>query len=152
MARLPVLGVVLAAVAAAPIAVHAQTLQEAEQMVRVGEYDDAIRTYMRIARREESPAAGRGLVRTLIEVGRHDDAIREGRRFNESQTPQLSNVLGEALYRRGNIVDAEAAYRAAIAGASDSLVARINLAILRYERGRGGSDAGGRGHWGTGAA
>ncbi len=134
-ARLPVLAVILAAVAAGPIAVHAQTLQEAAQMVRVGQYDDAIRTYMRMARREESPAAGRGLVRTLMEVGRYDDAIREGRRFNQSQAPQLSNVLGEALYRRGNIADAEAAYRAAIAGASDSLVARVNVAILQYERG-----------------
>ncbi|MFB3069342.1 MAG: tetratricopeptide repeat protein [Gemmatimonadales bacterium] len=133
--RLSVLvgGALLSALIAAPAG--AQSLTEAQQMVRVGEYDDAIRAYMRIARREESPAAGRGLVRTLMEVGRHDDAIREGRRFNESQTPQLSNVLGEALYRRGNIADAETAYRAAIAGASDSLVARVNLAILRYERG-----------------
>ncbi len=95
--RLSVLYVLLVALNASSVALHAQTLQEAEQLVRVGEYDDAIRAYMRIARREESPAAGRGLVRTLLEVGRHDDAIREGRRFNESQTPQLSNVLGEAL-------------------------------------------------------
>ena len=125
-------GALLSALIAAPAG--AQSLTEAQQMVRVREYDDAIRAYMRIARREESPAAGRGLVRTLMEVGRHDDAIREGRRFNESQTPQLSNVLGEALYRGGNIADAEAAYRAAIAGASDSLVAPVNPAILLSER------------------
>ena len=137
-ARLSVWGVAVSCLAVGPkVGVGVtQTLDEAAGMVRAGEYSDAIRAYRRLVRDDASPRAARGLVRTLSEVGRYDDAVREARRLNESHRPQLSNVLGEALYRRGEVAAAEASFRAALAGgASDSLVARVNLAILRYEKG-----------------
>jgi len=127
-------GVVVAATALAPGTALAQSRSEADQLVRVGEYDDAIRAYRRMARTGDV-VAGRGLVRTLMEVGRYDDAEKEARALNEAQSPQLSNVLGDVLYHRGRIDGAEQLYRAAIRGASDSVVARLNLAILQYERG-----------------
>ena len=113
----------------------AQTLSAADELARTGQYDDAIRAYKRLAERGGSPQAGRRLVRTLMEVGRYEDAVREARQLNESQSPHLSNVLGEVLYYRGRTEEAEGAFRDAMAGSSDSLVARINLAVLQYERG-----------------
>ena len=128
-------GAVISLLALNPEVARAQTLEEAQQLARVGKYTDAIRAYGRLAPRSDSPLAARGLVRTLMEVGRYDDGLREARRLNASLAPQLSNVLGEVLYQQGNVSEAEAAFLAAMRGASDSLIARVNLAILRYERG-----------------
>jgi tetratricopeptide (TPR) repeat protein len=118
----------------APGVVTAQSLQEADELARVGEYDEAISAYTRLAGQGDV-IAGRGLISSLMEVGRYDDAIREARRLNAAHEPQLANVLGEALYARGNVAQAEAAFRAAIEGASDSLAARLNLAVLHQDRG-----------------
>ena len=127
-------GAVVGVTALVPGSALAQSLSEADQLVRVGEYNDAIRAYRRMARAGDV-AAGRGLVRTLMEVGRYDDAEQEARALDEAQSPQLSNVLGEVLYYRGRIDGAEQLFQAAIGGASDSVVARLNLAISQYERG-----------------
>lgn len=108
-------GAVVGVTALAPCTALAQSLPEADQLVRVGEYDDAIRAYRRLARAGDV-VAGRGLVHTLMEVGRYDDAEKEARALNETQSPQLSNVLGEVLYYRGRIDGAEQQFQAAIGG------------------------------------
>ncbi|MCZ6918745.1 MAG: tetratricopeptide repeat protein [Gemmatimonadetes bacterium] len=111
-----------------------QTLDDARLAVRSGEYRDAIRAFTRLARDGEV-AAGRGLVRTLAEVGRDDDAEREARRLYASASLQFANVLGEVLYARGRLDEAEPLFREAARGATDSLTARLNLARVQYDRG-----------------
>jgi cellulose synthase operon protein C len=103
-----------------------------------GRYDEAIAILTPLAERADAtPGARRLLLRTLAEVGRYEDAERAGRRFAGGSTGgELSNVLGEVLYRRGKVAAAESAYvRAGTARASDTLVARLNLGVLRWERG-----------------
>lgn len=117
---------------AAPAA--GQALQDARAARRAGEYREAIRAFTRLAR-DGDVAAGRGLVRTLAEVGRYDDAEREGRRLYAAGARQFANVLGEVLYTRGRLDEAEALFREAAGGAADSLTARLNLAVLQYDRG-----------------
>ncbi|NIM50614.1 MAG: tetratricopeptide repeat protein [Gemmatimonadales bacterium] len=104
-----------------------------------GRYDDAISGFTRLVRRQPASAeAARGLVRALGEVGRYRDAEHTARRFVErnSRSPELWTLLGEVLLRQGRRDEAERAFANAVrGGASDSLAARLNLAILRYERG-----------------
>jgi tetratricopeptide (TPR) repeat protein len=104
-----------------------------------GRYDDAIARFSRLAERQpEAAVSVRGLVQTLTEVGRYDRATRVARRFVEQNptSSELWNALGETLVLQGRREDAEAAFAKAVAGgASDSLTARLNLAVLRYRQG-----------------
>jgi tetratricopeptide (TPR) repeat protein len=111
-----------------------QTLDDARAARRTGEYRDAIRSFTRLAR-DGDVAAGRGLVSTLAEVGRYDDAEREARRLYAASSLQFANVLGEVLYARGRLTQAEPLFREAAGGATDSLTARLNLAMMQYDRG-----------------
>jgi tetratricopeptide (TPR) repeat protein len=50
---------------------------------------------------------------------------------------ELQTALGEVLQRRGKATEAEAAFTAAMSGrASDSLTARLNLDVSRFDRGQ----------------
>ncbi|MBI4520532.1 MAG: tetratricopeptide repeat protein [Gemmatimonadetes bacterium] len=104
-----------------------------------GQYDEAISQYAAAAARNPSSAAPlRGLIAALREVGRYDDAIAAAERFNRANpdSPELWNSLGEVLRLRGRRTEAEAAFNRAITGrASDNLTARLNLALLRRDRG-----------------
>ncbi len=116
----------------------ATRLRRAGELERTGKYDEAIDIYKDLANKENATAASRrGLLRTLSEVGKYVDAEEAGRRFIAGPGGvELQNALGEVLERRGNRAEAEAAFRAAVGGrASDSLTARLNLAVLRFERG-----------------
>ena len=120
----------------------AQQAEQARAAMRAGRYEEAISLYSAITNRPDAtPAARRGLLRALSEVGRYADAEEAGRRFVASgpAPAELWNALGEVLYRRGSVREAEEAFGKALAGrASDSLVARLNLGVLRYERGERG--------------
>ena len=75
----------------------------------------------------------RDLVRTLLLLGRGEAAERTAR---EGDATELATALGEVLYQRGRIAEAEAAFRSAIAGqASDAMRARYALAVLLQRRG-----------------
>lgn len=117
----------------------AQEISDADGALRTGRYDDAIGLFSRIARRDpSSAAAARGECRALFEIGRYGDMEDAARRYARANpdSPELWNSLGESLYARGDKEAAENAFQRSIAGyASDALVARLNLAILRYERG-----------------
>ena len=114
-------------------------LKRAGELERSGKYDEAIDLYKDLAAREGATAVAsrRGLLRTLSEVGKYDDAEEAGRRFVAGASGvEVQTALGEVLQSRGKDKEAEAAFRAAMTGrASDSLTARLNLDILRYERG-----------------
>lgn len=114
-------------------------LKQAGELERSGKYDEAIAIYRDLSAKEGPTAvpSRRGLLRTLAEVGQYAEAEEAGRRFVAGAAGvELQNTLGEVLLQRGKTADAEAAFRAAMtAPASDSLTARLNLAVLRYDRG-----------------
>ena len=114
-------------------------LKRAGELERTGKYDEAIDIYKDLAAKDgpTAVASRRGLVRTLSEVGKYADAEDAGKRFVAGTAGvELQNALGEVLRLRGKRTEAEAAFKAAMAGrASDSLTARLNLDMLRFDRG-----------------
>jgi tetratricopeptide (TPR) repeat protein len=114
-------------------------LRRAGELERTGKYGDAIDIYKELAAKDgpTAVASRRGLLRTLSEVGKYSDAEDAGKRFVGGPSGvELQNALGEVLRLRGKTSEAEAAFKAAVGGrASDSLTARLNLDVLRYDRG-----------------
>jgi len=116
----------------------ASRLRRAGELERTGKYDEAIEIYKDLAGKPNATVASRrGLLRVLSEVGKYADAEEAGRRFVAGNGGvELQNALGEVLEKRGKRPEAEAAFRAAMSGrASDSVIARLNLDVLRFERG-----------------
>ncbi|UCD24026.1 MAG: tetratricopeptide repeat protein [Gemmatimonadota bacterium] len=115
-----------------------QETEEALTAFRSGRYEDAISLFSRAVRRAPSSAeAARGLVAALREVGRYEDARRAAERYMERNpsSKELANSLGEVLYLLGDRPGAEASFTRAAGDASDSVLARFNLAALSYDRG-----------------
>jgi tetratricopeptide (TPR) repeat protein len=114
-----------------------ETLDRARAALRSGAYEDAIREYRSIVRsRSATLEARRGLVEALLTVGRYDEAEAEAQPATEGD-PTLSNTLGEVLWARGRLDEAEAAFRRAMAVPTDDrLTAEVNLAELLFQRGR----------------
>lgn len=115
---------------------QAPQLSAAEAAFRSGKYDEAITAFARLAEADPSSAAARrGWVRALMEVGRYDEAVSAARAPGIPEA-ELANALGEALYARGDVAGAEAAFRRSVeAKAEDALTAELNLAVLLYNRG-----------------
>ena len=115
------------------------TILDAETALRTGRYDDAISAFRGLVRRDPvSPRSAHGLITALAEVGRYREAEEAARRFIDAApgSAEIWNSLGEVLYRVGRIDEAADAFaRAMNEGAGDSLDARLNLAVLRWERG-----------------
>jgi tetratricopeptide (TPR) repeat protein len=131
------------AAAVAPVACAqeppARNATTAEEALRFGQYDDAIRMAKADAARE--PANWRP-------VRIHADALRSTGKYAEAgdvllaftrahpDDPSLWNRLGEVQNERGRLAEAEASFQRAISGrAPDSLMAQVNLAVLRFDRG-----------------
>ena len=112
---------------------QAQQYAAPEQMLRTGKYELAIAAYKKLAEAEPPPAAAlKGLAKSLMEVGRYEEAETAARR-----SPQLANTLGEILYLRGRWLEAEQAYKEAVARKTpDRLKAELNLAIMAWDRGQ----------------
>ena len=114
-------------------------LRRAGELERSGKYDEATDIYKTLASKDgpTAVASRRGLLRTLSEVGKYAEAEEAGKGFVAGASgAELQNSLGEVLRLRGKTAEAEAAFGAATTGrASDSLTARLNLAVLRYDRG-----------------
>ncbi|KPK59170.1 MAG: hypothetical protein AMS21_10130 [Gemmatimonas sp. SG8_38_2] len=122
-----------------PLAQAQERLEAAEAALRTGRYDEAIDIFSDLAQREPASArAARGRSRAYWAVGRYADAERAAQRYIAANagSSELWNTLGEVLYRRGKRDEAAEAFERALAGrAGDALIARLNLAILRYDRG-----------------
>jgi len=114
-------------------------LRRAGELARSGKYDEAIDIYKGLAAKDGpvAVASRRGLLRSLSEVGKYADAEEAGKRFVGGPSgAELQNALGEVFQLRGKTADAEAAFKAAVAGrATDSLTARLNLNVSRFDRG-----------------
>ncbi len=121
---------------AAPASPASPALVAARGALRAGRYDEAISAFRALSRSGTGPvAATRGLVRALMEVGRYEEA-ESAARAAAASSPEALNALGEVLAARGKREAAEQTFRLAIErGASDRLVAELNLAVLLRERG-----------------
>jgi tetratricopeptide (TPR) repeat protein len=136
-------GFVALTLAAAPVravqtAADSAALEEGLIALTAGEYEKAANLFARAAGREILPAH-RLVAKTHIEVGDYDEAEETVREFVASHpdSPEMWNTLGEVHALRGRLNEAEQAFqRAAEGGASDSLVAEVNLAVLWYNQGR----------------
>ena len=115
--------------------VDGQTVTEADEDLRSGNYEDAERTFRRALRDDPSSlSARRDLIEVLATTGEYDDA-----RSVALEAPEpvgIANSLGEVLVLSGKLDEADAAFRRAIDGnAPDALTAEANLAELLFNRG-----------------
>jgi len=119
----------------------AQDVDAARRAYLAGQYEEAAKRYEALAvRRPATAAPARGLARALADVGRYDEAFAAIERFQKaapaSASAELSRTLGELLTMVGRTAAAESAFtRAVSGGASDSLSARLGLALVRWDRG-----------------
>ena len=113
-------------------------LEEAEQALREGRYEDAISAFEDASVSTPTPRLYKGWIEALRLTGHYDDALERVDAFLEKEpaSVELDNARGELLYERGRVDEARAAFEKAIAGgALDSLDAELNLAILIYDEG-----------------
>jgi len=132
-------GIALAALLLLPATrVVAQGVDEGRDRLRTGKYQEAITILSKVpASSEDYIPAQRALARAYATVGKYDEAELTARKATTSKGgAQLWNTLGEVLLTRGKLAAAESAFtRAKTEHASDSLVATLNLAEMRYNRG-----------------
>lgn len=129
---------VLAVLAAHVSPLRGQALADARELVRSGKYTEGIAALSRIPRSSDAwIPAQRALAQALALVGRYDQAEATARAAAGAPGgKELWNALGEVLRERGRRAAAESAFvRADTERASDSLTARLNLAILHYDAG-----------------
>jgi tetratricopeptide (TPR) repeat protein len=132
------LGLLLMLVSFPACAAQASEIGDGEAAFRAGRYEEAI-SILEKHLGSGDPRAVRGLARALAEVGRYGEAEQKLRSFGEAhpQSAESWNLLGEMLRHQGKLNEAEDAFQKAIAGgASDSLTAELNLAVLVFERGQ----------------
>lgn len=106
-------------------------MAEARAAALAGKYEEAIGLYQGAVRQGAPAAAVRGLVEAFRAVGRYADAERAA-----AEVWGLSNLVGELRLARGDLPGAAQAFaRALHRREPDSLRARLNLALMRLERG-----------------
>lgn len=115
------------------------SLAEARLAIATGRYPEAIAFLEKVPRSDATWfEAQADLARTLALVSRYDDAERVARAA--AGLPggrEALSALGEVLQARGKLDAADSAFaRASREGASDSLMARVHLALLDQRRGR----------------
>jgi tetratricopeptide (TPR) repeat protein len=134
--------VVMAGVAGAqtPAAYQAavEKYGDAPTLFSTGQYQNAILVMQALPKSDSGWVAMQPmLVRALAAVGKYDEAERVGR--DAAAVPGGSvvlNTLGETMLLRGKRAAAESLFSRAVATrAADSLTAKLNLAILLYDRG-----------------
>lgn len=116
-----------------------ESLVEARLAIATGRYPEAIAFLEKVPRSDTSWFhAQADLARTLALVSRYDDAERVAR--TAAGMPggrEALGALGEVLQARGKLDGADSAFtRAVREHASDSLIARVRLALLDQRRGR----------------
>jgi tetratricopeptide (TPR) repeat protein len=117
-------------------AARAQDIDAGRDSLRAGKYKDAIDILNKVpAADSQWIAAQKLLVSAYSLTGKYDDAETTARKATAAKGGvEAFNTLGELLIERGKRAAAESAFVKA-AASSDSLVARLNLAVLQYDRG-----------------
>ena len=111
---------------------------DANTLYTTGQYANAILVLQAMPKTDSAWLAAQPLlVRSLAYVGRYDDAERVGREAAAAPGGKLIlNTLGETVLMRGKRAAAESLFtRAVEQKAADSLTAKLNLAILAFDRG-----------------
>jgi tetratricopeptide (TPR) repeat protein len=118
---------------AAPVS--GQTVTEANEELRRGNYEEAERTLRRVLREHAtSLGARRGLIEVLATTGEYDEA--QSVALAAPEPVGIANSFGEVLVLSGKLDEADAAFRRAIDGnTADALTAEANLAELLFNRG-----------------
>jgi len=134
-----VIGGLVLAVLVVPTGARAQST-EARNALWSGRYEEAIQTWEALHRRGDATAADmRGLLAAYMRVGQYERAIEMGRDYVEASPAaagEVLNMIGEALYATGDVEGATRRFAGAVAAEStDALTARLNLAIVDFERG-----------------
>jgi len=134
-----VIGGLVLAVLVVPTGARAQST-EARNALWSGRYEEAIQTWEALHRRGDATAADmRGLLAAYMRVGQYERAIEMGRDYvgaSPAAAGDVLNMLGEALYATGDVEGARRNFAGAVAAEStDALTARLNLAIVDFERG-----------------
>ena len=118
-----------------------QLVDEANDKVNSGQYEEALDIVERLLGNVNFTAAD--VIRTSVEtytvLGRYDRAEQATIRFaaNNPTSSEYANTLGEVYQLRGKLDEADQAFRKAIrGGATDSLRAELNLALLQDLRGQ----------------
>lgn len=135
--------VALAPLVGAPVAcaqdAAPRQARSAAEALRTGQYDDALRMAQADAAREPAnPAAVRIQAEVYRATGRYADAEAALVAFTRAHpgTAALWTRLGEIQRDRGRLAAAESSFTNAVAAhAPDSLTARLNLAMLAFDRG-----------------
>jgi tetratricopeptide (TPR) repeat protein len=112
--------------------------QEPREAWRTGDYDAAVRGYESLARQPDAPAAmHRERALLLMEIGRFEEAEQALTAASTGPAAvQLAGILGQVLAARGRIDEAEAALRrASTSNAADRNVAKLDLAVLLWQKG-----------------
>lgn len=111
----------------------------ADVAFRAGRYDEAISAFRSLVRADVAfPASTRGLAWALSAVGRYEDAIEALRSSAATHggTAELDRTLGIALRETGRLAEAKESFTRSIrAGASDALLAELELGKLLHHRG-----------------
>ena len=113
-------------------------LGDPESLFRTGQYKNAVEVLTALPRSDSAWIASQPLlVRSLTMIGRYDDAERVGRAAAAASGGQIVlTTLGESMLQRGKSASAESLFaRAVAAQAADSLTAKLDLALLMYNRG-----------------
>jgi tetratricopeptide (TPR) repeat protein len=117
----------------------AQAAATADEALRAGQYDRAIELARgAVARDRGDAAATRLLAKALRGTGKYAEAEAALAAFAGARPGDaaLANLRGEIQRERGRLREAEASFREAVSGrAPDSLMAAVNLAVLRFDRG-----------------
>ena len=116
----------------------AQDIDDGRDALRTGKYQEAITILSKVpATDSQWISAQRDLARAYATIGKYDEAENAARRATAAKGgAQLWNTLGEIALIRGKQAAAESAFvRAGAEHAADSLTARLNLAVLRFDRG-----------------
>src|SRR4051812_1583055 len=111
---------------------------DANTLYTTGQYANAILVLQAMPKNDTAWLAAQPLlVRSLAYIGRYDEAERVGREAATAPGGKLIlNTLGETVLLRGKRAAAESLFNRAIEQkASDSLTAKLNLAVLAFDRG-----------------
>jgi tetratricopeptide (TPR) repeat protein len=121
-----------------PAILAAQSAEDGRDSLRAGRYKEAIAILTKVQASDTAWLdAQKSLVQAYATTGKYDDAESAARRATSAKGgKELWNTLGEVLLLRGKRAPAESAFVHAMGEhATDSLVARVNLAELHFDRG-----------------
>jgi tetratricopeptide (TPR) repeat protein len=105
--------------------------------LRRGDYEAAVEGFKKQISAAVGPSAVRGLAEALAATGKYDEALAAlGAATDGDKSAPLQAAKGQILLRRGQLKEAEAAFRAAIAAGADNVEAWNRLGEALTKQGK----------------